>query len=557
MTDKHRMTDEQLGKELESLISGNVESATPPAGTFLAIQDRLGEQDADWSPSRLIRKLVPGEWRLPLFTGMFVKVGAAVVVALAVAAILVFQGRDSDQENVVPADDPTPTPLVQIEPTATTVDQVDDEPIEPTATAEMIVVSPTEVPTTVVEPTPAVDPSPSDPLTQATAPSIPDPPTPTAAPDPEPPASDNWISAGSLNEPRDSHFAVTLIDGRVLVVGGDSDTTENTLTAEIFDPDSESWTLVTPSPYPIESSSVSTRLRDGRVMFVGSSNAEISSQAVIYDPVADEWSTVSSAIVPRVKPLIETLNDGRVLIAGGLDCPSGIGPGRGIRFLCAGEATEGYVELTSSEIYDPETDSWEIVGDLNWASTSHWSSAVLSDGRVIKVGGSPRATIAGVEVFDPSDGSWKVAPELPNARGGAVIVVDSQGRAFAFGGRSGSFSAKPELSTNVYDPESNTWDIAESIGGERCASNAFNLPDGRIATVWSQYFDACANFPLAYSVEIYDQESGVWTEFEAPEPLMNSNAVALTDGRIVVTGGKNLLGERSGTKTYIFTPPAK
>ena len=65
MTDKHRMNDEQLGKELESLISGHVGSVTPPAGTFLAIQDRLGSQDADRSLKRLIKKLVPGEWRLP------------------------------------------------------------------------------------------------------------------------------------------------------------------------------------------------------------------------------------------------------------------------------------------------------------------------------------------------------------------------------------------------------------------------------------------------------------------------------------------------------------
>ncbi|MEE8045494.1 MAG: hypothetical protein V3T49_01505, partial [Dehalococcoidia bacterium] len=67
MTDKHRMNDEQLGKELEFLISGHVESVSPPAGTFLAIQDRLGSQDTDWSPSRLIGKLVPGAWRLPMF----------------------------------------------------------------------------------------------------------------------------------------------------------------------------------------------------------------------------------------------------------------------------------------------------------------------------------------------------------------------------------------------------------------------------------------------------------------------------------------------------------
>jgi hypothetical protein len=118
--DKHRITDEQLGKELESLISGNVESVTPPAGTFLAIQDRLGEQDTDWSPSRLIKKLLPGEWRLPMFTGMVTKVTAAIVIAVAIVGVLLFQGGDEEQGDVAPAADPaavaTPTAEPEVEP---------------------------------------------------------------------------------------------------------------------------------------------------------------------------------------------------------------------------------------------------------------------------------------------------------------------------------------------------------------------------------------------------------------------------------------------------------
>lgn len=123
------MTDEQLGKELESLISGNVDSVTPPAGTFLAIQDRLGKQDADWSPSRLIKKLLPGEMRLPMFTGMVMKVTAAIVIAIAVVAVVVLQGDDSEQNGVAPAADPTATSVPQAEPTSTLV------PTGPTATS--------------------------------------------------------------------------------------------------------------------------------------------------------------------------------------------------------------------------------------------------------------------------------------------------------------------------------------------------------------------------------------------------------------------------------------
>ncbi len=141
MTDKHRMTDEQLGNELESLIRGNVESVTPPAGTFLSIQDRLGSQDVDWSPSRLIRRIVPSNWGLPMFTGMFVKVAAAIVIAVAIGAVLVFQGRDTDQNDVAPAADPTATAEVQVEATATNVPMPASTPqptAEPTATSTIL-----------------------------------------------------------------------------------------------------------------------------------------------------------------------------------------------------------------------------------------------------------------------------------------------------------------------------------------------------------------------------------------------------------------------------------
>ena len=105
------INDEQLGKEIGYLISSRVEYATSPAVTYLAIQDRLGEQDKNWLPARLIERLVPGAWRLPVDAGRIAKITAGVVVALLIATVLVWQGRDSDQ-GVQPAADLTPTPIV-------------------------------------------------------------------------------------------------------------------------------------------------------------------------------------------------------------------------------------------------------------------------------------------------------------------------------------------------------------------------------------------------------------------------------------------------------------
>jgi len=112
MTALHLLTDEQLGNEIGLLIRDRVEPANPPAGVFLAIQDRLGSQEFDWSLSRLTGRLLPSEWRLPMFTGMIVKASAAVIVAIAIAAVLVFQGDDGDGSGTQQAAEPTATTVI-------------------------------------------------------------------------------------------------------------------------------------------------------------------------------------------------------------------------------------------------------------------------------------------------------------------------------------------------------------------------------------------------------------------------------------------------------------
>ena len=134
MTNWHQLTDEQLGIEIGSVIRERVESEAPPAGVFLSIQDRLGSQDAVNPLVRVAGWIAPSNWRLPMFTGTVLKALAVIVVAIAIVGVLVFQGRDSEDE-VAPAVEPTATPSAQIEPTATEDDEefVD---VMPTANSE-------------------------------------------------------------------------------------------------------------------------------------------------------------------------------------------------------------------------------------------------------------------------------------------------------------------------------------------------------------------------------------------------------------------------------------
>ena len=90
-------------------------------------------------------------------------------------------------------------------------------------------------------PTPSEEPSPSLPgvVPPSSTPSGPSA-GPTASPVTSP--AGVWIATGTMGTPRIGHTAVRLLDGRVLVVGGERGTNGETVTsAELYDPVTGTW----------------------------------------------------------------------------------------------------------------------------------------------------------------------------------------------------------------------------------------------------------------------------------------------------------------------------
>ena len=106
---------------------------------------------------------------------------------------------------------------------------------------------------------------------------------PSATPVPERPAG--WTATGDMLANRDAHTATLLLDGRVLVTGGTTDTDVTSL-AEVFDPASETWIAAGEMTEP-RYNHTATLLGDGRVLVAGGVG---SATAEIYDPKAGTWS---------------------------------------------------------------------------------------------------------------------------------------------------------------------------------------------------------------------------------------------------------------------------
>lgn len=139
-----------------------------------------------------------------------------------------------------------------------------------------------------------------------------------------------WRSAASMNAPRALHSVTLLQDGRVLATGGINQFGVQG-SNEIYDPKTNIWTAVKcfdNGAFPCTGAQLrahshrATSLLDGRVLVTGGNDGfgEVD-YSLIYDPVVNSWTDTSglgtSLNTPRFNHTATLLPNGVVLIAGG------------------------------------------------------------------------------------------------------------------------------------------------------------------------------------------------------------------------------------------------
>ena len=180
------------------------------------------------------------------------------------------------------------------------------------------------------------------------------------------PATGIWSFTGNMNVAREGHTAVRLLDGRVLIAGGEGPWNVFSNKAEIYDPVTGNWSLAGTTSAGWQFASM-TVLRDGKVLVAGGwgGGSARYANADLYVPASGTWTSTGSMNVARAAHIAALLSDGRVLIAGG-DNPDGT--------------------LQSSEIYDPATGVWSFDANMQVDRSAH-QVMQLPGGKVLAVGG--------------------------------------------------------------------------------------------------------------------------------------------------------------------------
>jgi Tol biopolymer transport system component len=365
------------------------------------------------------------------------------------------------------------------------------------------------------------------------------PPAPTPIPTRTPDLSPGFSWAGAVTAHEDgplAESAILLADGRVLMAGGCGTATE------VYDPATGAFTssgVMT----AVRGGGAATMLRDGRVLFSGGYNCGAAGEdgiwasAELFDPATGTFSPTGSMAAPRSQHTSTLLDDGRVLITGGL---SGSSPPTGGAITLAGYRTvEVDSFLATAEIYDPTTGTFGKTGSMSGPHRGH-TATLLADGRVLVIGNGGETSAAGTaaDVYDPATGTFSRTGSMKYGRWLHTATLLADGRVLILGGRTAKDSVR--ATAELYDPGSGRFSSAGSMRDGRQQHTATRLPDGRVFIAGGYWSDG-QSWRVLSSTEMYDPASGQFREVGSMGTARQGHgAVLLGDGRVLIVGGEEL-----------------
>jgi hypothetical protein len=335
------------------------------------------------------------------------------------------------------------------------------------------------------------------------------------------PSGAGTITAGpALNLARADFTATLLVNNRILVVGGAQDSISGSTatihsSSELFDPAIGAW----------------DRLED-----------------LHPNAPTNAFMMVGANATSRMRHTATLLNDGRVLIAGGL----------GVEEFAGANANQTRAMATCFT-FDQFTQIYSAVGSMSVARQSH-QAATLSNNNVLVAGGIDNTAVGSLglsgspltsaEVFSPASNGWAVASSMasPHNLGAMVNALDQ----ILFVGGGSVSAGTPGFSfflgttstprTEIYSASSNVWFAGApnfsdrfDIGVEVLAGSSILFVGGRNAITQGGALAAVR------TAEIYDPATATWQQVTALSTARSAPELEElgTTGDTLILGGRD------------------
>jgi hypothetical protein len=315
-------------------------------------------------------------------------------------------------------------------------------------------------------------------------------------------------ATGSMSKYRADFSTTRLLDGQVLVVGGEPPQSGGS--AELYDPFTGTFSSTLNMPSGLgRGNHVAVRLDDGSVLVMGGGDMTgWKAQALRFNTASGMWSSAGTMLQARMSHTATVLSDGRVLVVGG---------------QVFGSA------FTSCELFNPATGTWTSAAPMNTGRKNH-IAARLPDGRVLVTGGDDANT---AELYDPATNTWSYTGSPLMHRHSAVGLTLANGRVLVMGGESPTFNALLG-GAELYNPVTGTWSAAGTMNKPRIQHTAVVLSTGTVLVFGG--FDGT----YLSSVERFEPSTMTWSETGAMlEPRARHGVELLSNDRVLLVGGAN------------------
>lgn len=331
------------------------------------------------------------------------------------------------------------------------------------------------------------------------------------------------------------HKASFLANGSVFLSGAYED---NVFVHKMYSPEMRSWESVANSPNVFIYHGMTT-LEDGRILLAGGYQKEYNSTArskigirvQVFDPSNRIWTEAASLQIGRASFSLISLDNGKLMAIGGYSLEE------------VGSRTFA-LPNSSVEFYDPATDVWTL-GPSMIMPRAEQEHVKLADGRILILGGNVNEFTG--EVYDPTTNTWSAiaSPSIGFRREYRAALLDDEHVILTGGLIEG---VEGNRITMIYSISDNTWELAEPMNEERAGHTLLSLGDGRVLAMGGKSkLDDHPFYPTVESIktcELYDMRSDSWRSVGNFQTERYGHvSVQLSPTEILSIGGSNEPGK--------------